>query len=181
MLGSGLEIVSATGVLLEIWIPLCAVATGSSCRNFYAGVQASFNCWPGPIFFLLFFFFLIFFNRNELEMPKQTFHILIRVMVALQTKHCMLWPVEWFGWFLTIKKEGSCDLLYLNANYAWPLGCWRPALSLGQKPGILASPHSAAKCRRICAHAFPPSSGGCSVRSSGNNSLLPASGGLWFF
>lgn len=28
-------------------------------------------------------FFFIFFNRDELEMPKQTFHILIPVMVAL--------------------------------------------------------------------------------------------------
>lgn len=33
--------------------------------------------------FCWFFFFFSLFNRNELEMPKQTSHILIRAMVAL--------------------------------------------------------------------------------------------------
>lgn len=86
MLSRGLDTDSATGVL-EIWILLYALATGcavSSCHNFYAGVQASFSGWPGHFFFLFFsFLFFSFFNRNELEMPKQTFHILIQVMAAL--------------------------------------------------------------------------------------------------
>lgn len=55
----------------------------------------------------------------------------------------MLWPVEWFGWFLLLKKEGSCDLLYVNANSAWPSGRWplaSPARSLGRSLASSLSP-----------------------------------------
>lgn len=115
-----------SGGVLEIWILLCLIAAGRaglSRRNSYAGLQASFNGWPGPVFFPP------LFNRTGAEMPKQTFHILIGALVALQTKHRVLRPLERFGWFLGTRKRGGWDRLCSNANNA------RPRVA-GGRPGL---------------------------------------------
>lgn len=134
--------------MLEIRILLCL----SHC-NSYAGVQASFNAWPGPGFVV---FFPPLCHRTGPEMPKQTFHILPGALVALHTKPRMLQPLGRFAWFLGTRKRGAgigCAQMQITH------GLGMLAASQGCPVPGTAAWYPCAKCRRICARQRPPSSG----------------------